>query len=286
MSIAIKSALYHELADASFETITPADAKRMLAQTNFRNRPISQKHVNYLADLIIAGFWKTNGDTIKLDKSGNVIDGQHRLHAIVKSQKAVVTCVVRNLDQSVFDAIDTIGRRRTDGNVLAIAGHKYATPLASAIKIVAAFDQIGQQAFPAGRAASRERYAVKASTILSLIAKYDNIHESVKVVHSLSNASVFNPASFVASVHYIFGRHDSTRRDWFFDSLHRNHFTSATCPARALFMAYQSKNIQLKMQSSHRYRAALWFKAFSAYCDGRQISQLRFYDCEDFPTLS
>lgn len=286
MSIAKKTIANLEMVDSSFELITPEDAKRLLARTNFRNRPISKKHVNYLADLILAGYWKTNGDTIKLDKSGNVLDGQHRLHAIIKSQKTVMTCVVRNLDQSVFDAIDNYRRTRTDGNVLAIAGHKHTTPLASAVKTVAAFDQIGQYAFPVGRAASRERYAVKASTVLSLIDKYDKIHESVKFVHSLNNVSVFNPTSFVASVHYIFGRHDSLRRDWFFDSLRRNHFGSLTCPARALFMAYQSKHLQIKMQASHRYRAALWFKTFSAYCDGRQISQLRFHDSEDFPTLS
>lgn len=285
MSIAMKTVANLEMVDSSFETITPTEAKRMLERTTFRNRPLNQKHVNYLADLISAGFWKINGDTIKLDVRGNVLDGQHRLHAIIKSQRPITTVVIRNLKSSVFDAIDTGRMVRSDGNVLSIAGHKNTKTLAATIKTVAAFDQVGHLAFSAGTS-NREKHAVKAATILDLMAKYKDVRKSVDLVCGLSNTRVFKPSSLVSSIHYIFGKHNDVGRDHFFDRLHQNSFESFTCPARSLYMAYQSEKTYLKMQASQRYRAALWFKAFSAYCDGRQISQLRFYDNEDFPTLS
>lgn len=285
MSIAAKTTSNSELVYSSLELITPEDAKRMLERTTFRNRPLRQKHVNYLADLISAGFWKINGDTIKLDVRGNVLDGQHRLHAIIKSQRPVTTLVTRGLKTSVFDAIDTGRMVRSDGNVLSIAGQKNTKTLAATVKTVAAFDQIGHLAFSAG-SSSREKHVLKAAPILGLMAEYEEVRKSVDFVCGLNNTRVFKPSSLISSIHYIFGRHSIVKRDRFFDNLRQNYFDSLTCPSRALYMAYQSEKTYLKMQASQRYRAALWFKTFSAYCDKRQISQLRFSDNEDFPTLS
>lgn len=285
MSTAMKFTPDFNLVDSSLERITPDDTKRLLAQSIFRNRPLNQKHVNYLADLISAGFWKINGDTIKLDVHGNVLDGQHRLHAIIKSQCPVTTVVIRNLKTSVFDAIDTGRMIRSDGNVLSIAGHKNAKTLAATVKTVAAFDQIGHLAFSAGFS-SREKHVLKAATIQDRVAEYPHLYASVDFVCGLSNTRVFKPSSLISSIHYIFGRHSIVNRDRFFDNLHQNHFDSLTCPSRALYMAYQSEKTYLKMQASQRYRAALWFKSFSAFCEGRQISLLVIRENEVIPTLS
>lgn len=273
----------NELVDSSFETITPADAKRILAKSQFKNRPLSSRYVDELASQMAAGYWKINGESIKFDKFGNVFDGQHRLHAIIKSQVTIITNVARNLDSSVFDTIDG-GRKRTDANNLSVAGEKNSSTLAAALKTVAAFDNIGYLAFSTG-ASTREKYTAKIKPVKELIKDYQGIRYSVDYVCGIGNSRIFRPVSFASSAHYIFGRHDSMRRDWFFDSLHRNHFTSATCPARALYMTYQSEKTLLKMKTSRRYQAALWFKSFAAYCNGDPITQLRIQDNEKFPTL-
>lgn len=274
----------NKLEYSSFETITPAEAKRILEKSQFKNRPLSQRVVDGLAAQMTAGYWKINGETIKFDKFGNAFDGQHRLHAIVKSQVTIVTNVARNLDPSVFDTVDG-HRKRTEANHLSIAGEKNTSTLAAALKTTAAFYQIGYLAFSSGSSA-REKYAAKYLSIQDLLKEYQGLRYSVDYVCGLSNSRIFKPASLISSIHYIFGHHDSIRRDWLFDSLHRNHFSTMTCPVRALFMAYQSEKTLLKMKTSQRYQAALWFKAFAAYCNGDSMTLLRFQDKEKFPNLS
>ena len=67
-------------------TITPDEAKRLLEQDNRNFRKVSRgevaKHINSMKE----GKWRFNGDSIALDASGLVKDGQHRLIACMESQ--------------------------------------------------------------------------------------------------------------------------------------------------------------------------------------------------------
>ena len=67
--------------------VTPHLASKWL-QKNSCNRPLSQNTVYRYADAILSGEWKLNGDTIRFDSNGTLIDGQHRLHACVKAGKS------------------------------------------------------------------------------------------------------------------------------------------------------------------------------------------------------
>jgi hypothetical protein len=61
---------------------------------------------------MLDGNWKENGETVKLDSNGNIIDGQHRLQAIVDSGVTIELILVEGLNPSVADTID-IGRKRS-----------------------------------------------------------------------------------------------------------------------------------------------------------------------------
>lgn len=65
------------------------------------------------------GLWHFNAETIKFDVNGNLLDGQHRLMAIVKSGCAISCLVVRNLPSEVFSTIDR-GTIRSYGDVFSI----------------------------------------------------------------------------------------------------------------------------------------------------------------------
>lgn len=112
--------------------ITPAKAKLYLAQ-NKGNRPLQKLHVNFLASEIEKGNWKCNGESIKIGKDKQIIDGQHRLTAVVKANKSITTALMTGLDPAVFDTIDT-GKNRSPGDTYALMGEKNAKPLAVLIK--------------------------------------------------------------------------------------------------------------------------------------------------------
>jgi hypothetical protein len=94
------------------KTITPEWAAKTLAEKNTRNRPISRPHVEALANEIRRGAWQVNGDTIKLSPDGQLIDGQHRLAAVVKAGVSIQSFVVEGISFDVFHTIDTRLKRR------------------------------------------------------------------------------------------------------------------------------------------------------------------------------
>lgn len=115
---------------SSVETITPEIAREWLEwtaqciaeNTGQRNRPIKSKLIAFLSDEIKGGRWRLNGESIVLDMDDMVIDGQHRLLAIIRSGITVQSVVVRGVDKSLFATIDS-GVRRTAADTLACDGN-------------------------------------------------------------------------------------------------------------------------------------------------------------------
>lgn len=90
----------------SFEEITPEIAESMLAR-NTRNRKIRTRGVDQYARDIENGDWKENGDAIRFDADGVLIDGQHRLTAIVAAGAAVWCLIIRGLTTATQLTVDS-----------------------------------------------------------------------------------------------------------------------------------------------------------------------------------
>lgn len=117
----------------SVEKITPARAQEMLA-FNRHNRSLRHRQVKTMAADMAAGNWRMNGETVKFAKDGTLLDGQHRLAAVVESCVTIEMMVVANLELSDQETMDT-GRKRTLSDVLSLRGEESTAALASAISI-------------------------------------------------------------------------------------------------------------------------------------------------------
>lgn len=93
------------------EHITPEKARKYL-DGNYGNRLIRNTWVENLAGMILRGEWVATHQGLAFAKDGRLLDGQHRLHAIVRAGKAVDILVTHDLDEAVFRHIDG-GRTRT-----------------------------------------------------------------------------------------------------------------------------------------------------------------------------
>jgi hypothetical protein len=78
---------------------------------NVRNRRIDQKHVDCLAQEMMAGRWNTTHQGIAFDANGTLIDGQHRLWAILQSGCTVRMPVSIGLPADCIDTIDGMKAR-------------------------------------------------------------------------------------------------------------------------------------------------------------------------------
>ena len=83
--------------EITVETIDAAQAQAYL-DNNAKHRPIKDKKVaEYMAEMQ-NGQWRLNGKTICFDRNGRLLNGQHRLSAVVRSNVPLTTVVVRGLD--------------------------------------------------------------------------------------------------------------------------------------------------------------------------------------------
>lgn len=104
------------------EVIDPQQAALWLEGANLHNRPLQFERAQAMAAAIKRGEWSLNGDAIRFATDGQLLDGQHRLQAIVIAGKPIKTLVVRGLAPGSFATIDTNRSVRTGRDVMALSG--------------------------------------------------------------------------------------------------------------------------------------------------------------------
>jgi hypothetical protein len=155
-------------------TITP-DIARQWLDNNIRNRPVREGTIRKYVEAMKAGQWELNGETIKFSTEGVLLDGQHRLRAVVQSGVTIQSYVIHNLSGKVFDTIDT-GANRSIGDLLALQGEIDTGRLGPALRLQYVHDELGSV---------RELTSMLARTVnnrdlLETLQRHPNI------VHSLS----------------------------------------------------------------------------------------------------
>jgi hypothetical protein len=105
--------------------VTPEMAAYWLTFNSPTNRDISPVYVKRLASAILRGQFEI-GDSIKFESKGMLIDGQHRLSAIVLATIPTYLLVTRGYDPVSMSVLD-IGMKRSVSNIATLAG----TPLSN-----------------------------------------------------------------------------------------------------------------------------------------------------------
>jgi hypothetical protein len=91
-------------------------------KSSIGNRLLSHDRVWSLVREIQQGLWSTTHQGIAFDQEGRLLDGHHRLNAIVKAGLTVELLVTRGLSDKVLRVIDT-GRNRSASDTLTLV-HK------------------------------------------------------------------------------------------------------------------------------------------------------------------
>lgn len=104
-------------------------------EKNTANRQVRPSRVKEYAQAMTDGRWLYTADPIRFDEAGRLIDGQHRLLAVVRSGTEQQMHVVRGLAPQAQDALDT-GAARTASDALKVRGFKHGPQLATTVPIV------------------------------------------------------------------------------------------------------------------------------------------------------
>lgn len=258
--------------NAHVASVSPAMARAWL-EHNKKNRNVSASLVNRYAQVMKAGGWEVNGEAIIFDTNGNLIDGQHRLHAIVKADVEVDTVVVLGVEPDSIYTIDT-GRMRRASDLLHMEGFKDSLSLAAAVKIIMQY--LDGQLVPSQH---HKRY-IENQAVLDFAQKHERrLAVSAQAWGSNMTESALMPRSLGLAAHFIMARKDEEMADEFFDLLRDSNGLPEDHPVRAaydrLFRRALTHTGQRRSDEGKFETLAILFRAWSLWRQGKQSKQIR-----------
>lgn len=175
------------------EEVDPSLAA-LLLEGNVRNRKISRHLVSAMARDMREGRWRKTHQGIALDKDGRLVDGQHRLSAIVESGATIKILVTYNVDPDAFMVVDVGGRPRSQADVFFLKhGTKEASITVATLRILGGL----------GLASMTSILRVTPPEIEALHVKFGkDVAWAVSIISPKRNLGPWSTAPFVAACAY------------------------------------------------------------------------------------
>lgn len=154
----------------TWETWTVEDAENALKH-NECNRPLGLAVVDQYCRDMLAREWTNDGSPIRFNVHGQLIDGQHRLHAQIKAGLTMRWLVIRDVEVKANLNIDMNKRRRLS-DLLGYAGESDPQLLVAIIRLVWNIR---------ANKLSRGRYAVSAAEMNQLLEDHPDVRFSAEI---------------------------------------------------------------------------------------------------------
>lgn len=269
----------------SVELITPEMAQTWLDRGGINRKP-SERAIMKLVHAINLGEWDLTGETIKLDREGRVRDGQHRLHAIIRSGKSVQCIVVRGIPESAFDKIDT-GKSRSMADVLSIHGHVQSTALATAARGLMLIENYGRLSVGGSRVGSLP--APSNAQGLAYIEAHPEVEDAIRMADRLRvNAAFVGGTGLWAIPFTLFLRISREQAEVFVNSLIEGANLERGNPILRLRNMYQGRTREWAGTNENRERlVAVTIKAWNFWRRDELVQMLSWHsqgrNAEKFP---
>lgn len=249
---------------AEFVTVPPGLAEEWLGR-NSGNRNLKHIKIASYARDILADRWLITGEAIKFDWDGRLIDGQNRLHAIIKAGRPAPLLVVRGLDPESQKVLDT-GAKRSAADALKMSGHhNQPNVLAATIRLLIAWDN-GELTTAYSKAPE-----VTHSEILAFYAEHDGLDGAVARAQRIYQPIEATPSPLATAIYLttLVDPEDSYR---FFQELHDLDLGGKGNPKATLYT-------RLKSLRGEKYTSAqqLYFilRAWNAWREGRSLHGMK-----------
>jgi hypothetical protein len=267
------------------ERIGPDRAELLLGKMMDNRRLRSGKITQFAADMR-AGRWRVTGEAIKIDKNGAVIDGEHRLRALIEAGRdtpdvEIETVVVYGVAADDRVAMDS-GTARTLADHLQFLGVENATGVAAALNVfVNRHSSSPTAARTAALTASRQE-------LVDVYYRNPGLSDSVRIVRRAVGANKI-PMGLAAALHYDMATLDGDDADAFWDLMYTGYDLPEGSPLLALRRRLQENAISNVGKLQPRMIHALIIKAWNAWRAGDALTTMRWRQGgskpEAFPTL-
>jgi hypothetical protein len=275
-------------------SVTPTLAAQWL-DTMAQNRKLSAPLASRLASQMNSGLWVYDGSPIRFNVKGELVDGQHRLWAVIEHDGPIDFLVVRNVAEEAMATMDT-GKARSFADVLQIENKNltHTNSVAALIPIVYRWESGERGSAAVGYGTRGVGGNKKAAANAELLAFFDanqlRIVEAAQVGARISSRIKGMSASVLALGFWIFNEIESDDASFFFDRLADGAGLDEGSPILLLrnHMIRASQQPQPPRVIAPGMALPLMIKAWNAYRRGVAIRILGYKtggsSPESFPT--
>ena len=171
------------------EVITPEIAKEYLAKNTGNYRKLYWHRVDAYARDMKLGKWEFNGEGIKFSKSGKLVDGQHRLSAIVKANVPVKMLVIYDIDDDV--KIYDVAQTRSVAQIAkasGLSGEVANSSVVAAASIILAPNW-------------RTHFVAKGQVVDYVNEHSDDFAEAIKISRQNANHAIAKKSACIAAIY-------------------------------------------------------------------------------------
>lgn len=247
--------------------VTPAMARDWLT-LNTANRNLKPGQIAAFARDMKAGLWRLTGEAIKFsgdrENPEELLDGQNRLHAVVKADRTVLMSVFFGVASESKSSMDS-GTKRTVADNLKIGGSENAAIIAAAASIAIRVRE--------GRLNGGALNMTNAA-IEKFIAENTGLEESARVAMRYSRRADVAP-SFVCYTHWVLSGIDAQQATEFWMKAAEKVGLTAGDPIIALTNRFAEAR---RNKEKIRLEAALSaiFRAWNYSRDGKPMKLIKF----------
>ncbi len=255
--------------------VTPKIAEQLL-EKNTLNRPLHDYAVHKYVRMIKNGEWKPNGQTVSIAPDGTLLDGQHRLWAIIEADTPVKLLIANNVPKESFPTIDQ-GVGRTACDVFTI--EKIPNPKT----VSSALNRIYRYLF----GESRTTYGgLSVEELVDLYMRHQDIQKSVEFGVLKTNGLNLLPVAYGVGFHYLMAQVNRAKADQFFTALKDGEFGIGMATIKNLrerLLVALSDRTTKKL--SPQAKGALVIKSWEAWSHGKVIRVMRYNENDHYPKI-
>jgi hypothetical protein len=248
-----------------WENINPSRARELL-DNHVRNRILDEELIDSYTDMMVRDKWYTTGETIKLAEDARLINGQHTLHAIIKSGTTQRILMVQGITEVAIRAMDR-PKRRTTGQTLVMQEEGYPHMLAAALSHL----WRDEHRDALGRPSAKVPPTVDA---MDLLDNHPGLRDSVNVGDRLAN--LMSKRSLMVYLHYKFSQIDPEDASDFFFKLQTGSDLTDGDAILTLRRMLEKEGRRQKSKYDDIDWHAFFTKAWNAYRQGRPLPVIQW----------
>jgi hypothetical protein len=254
--------------------IGPDLAAEFLSRQHGNQRGLKRKTLQRISQDLVAGRWKLNGEAIIFDSSGSLVDGQHRLKAVVITKTPITSIVVYGVNPSTYTSIDA-GSPRSPYDALKSEGIPNAQSVSSAALLLLQYEQ--------GKTMSSHTPTISKMEVQEIVSKNPGLVEWSRITHGRISMICRSRVVPVFCGHIMSLVNDNDAKK-FFRMLESGENLASGDPILAFRNLMSGQSMSGHSRTTLIRTAHALIKSWNMWRQGKSCKVLRVTQTEEFPT--